>query len=341
VKRRALSGPLALLAWLLAASVSAQPTLVVHLPSAPIENANRLAAAATAFGAYLERSVPELELEVQLFRRREDAHRFLSENPERVAMVLAEASFFLDAPSVRLVPSYRLVRDARDTYRRVLIVRSNRSDLQSVVDLRGRRLLVVETAGSSLAPFLGQVVFEGELDPRAWFAGLDLATDDFSATAEVLYGQRDAALVSELNPLVQANLGGELRAVFTSPALSLPVLALREGLLDLDQRRALNAALSEIGRSEARETVLAELRFDGIRSLDANPEDRVGLTRLPGRSPKTMEVALPSRSAALPPAAIVSLPDAIGFSVMVPLPEVPPAIELLDEAAVTPPRAPP
>jgi hypothetical protein len=178
-----------------------------------------------------------------------------------------------------------------------------------------------------LSRFLERGVFEGELDPSVWFSSIERVTDDFSATADVLYGQREAALVSESNPLLQANLGTALRTLFTSPELSLPVLAIREGALTVDQRRALNQALDAIDATNT--SVMGELRMDSLRAMVPDAAERLMLGRLADRSPKEMDLVLPPRTFSLDPPAPRPLLEALAFSIVVPIPVVPPAAELV------------
>ena len=220
-------------ALVLAAPAAAQDTFVVHLPSAPVEAAAHLAEAMTDLAAYLSEKVPGSTLEVRLFRRWSDADSYLEGHASSVALLLTEASFLLDrGAGSGFAPTHRLKREGRDTYRRLVVVRADAEDLGSLADLKGRSLTVVETAGASGPSFLERAVFEGVVAPLEWFGKLESEVDDFSAANKVLYGQTDSALISEHNPLVAGHLGRDLRAVYTSPPLSLPVLAVREGAFD-------------------------------------------------------------------------------------------------------------
>ena len=215
-------------------------TLLVHLPSAPVEAAGDQAEAITALAEYLAARLPARGLEPKIFRRWRDAQAFLGDNSEDVTLMLSDASFALDRSS-GLAPAYRFTRDGRSTYRRLLVVRSDRPELEKLVDLRGKTLALVETSGTTAdAAFLKREVFEDELDPADWFTTVASEVDDFSATASVLYGVTDAALVAEYNPLLADHLGQELRAVFESPELSLPVLSVREAAFEPADRAALD-----------------------------------------------------------------------------------------------------
>ena len=63
-----------------------------------------------------------------------------------------------------------------------------------------------------------------------------------------MFGRVDAALVSDDNPLVIANLGKDLREVCASRPVSLPVVAIRSSLPEA-QRTAIEQALASLSRS--------------------------------------------------------------------------------------------
>ena len=94
---------------------SAQQVLLVHLPGAPVEAANRIAGAANALAAYLSQEVPDVTLDVQLFRRFADADAYLrGGDGSRVVAVVVEASFLLDAGAGgAFVPTHRLRRGGK------------------------------------------------------------------------------------------------------------------------------------------------------------------------------------------------------------------------------------
>lgn len=298
----------------------AQSSFVVHLPSAPVEAAGRLAEAATALNDYLTARVPGLQLELHLFRRWSDANDYLEAQGDHVAMVLTEASFLLDHSS-RLVATHRFRRLGQTTYRRVLVVRQDAEGVDKLVDLKGRSLAVVETSGSTGEVFLERVIFENEVSPRSWFSRVDSMIDDFLAVNAVLYSQADSALVAETNPLLISQLGSELRVVYTSPPLTLPVLAIREALFAEDQRRALERALSQLESDTQGRKVLAELKLDGIDALKGTVAQTA--VALPAPRGKSLEVALPSGvDLALELPALPSA-DQLPFTVAVELPNIP------------------
>jgi hypothetical protein len=199
-------------------------------------------------------------------------------------------------------------------------VKADAAGLQRLVDLKGRSLSVVETAGASLEMFLERAVFEGEVAPAGWFGSIERVTDDFSATAEVLYGQSDAALVGEHNPLLADHLGADLRSVYTSPPLSLPVLALRRGTLTSAAKTAWDAALEGIGGKPEGRTVLTELRFEGFEAVAGQSVATLTASRVSAKEP---EIALPAAGAFVPALPAPLDASQIPFEVEVELPEVP------------------
>ncbi len=315
---------LALACFLLALAlpVSAQQVLLVHLPGAPVEAANRIAVAANTLADYLSQEVPELALEAQLFRRFADAEAFLQGAAgERVVAVLVEASFLLDAGAgTAFEATHRFRREGLGTYRRLVVVKADTADAERLVDLKGRSLSVVETTGASLEAFLERAVFEGEVAPAGWFGSIERVADDFSATAEVLYGQSDAALVGEHNPLLADHLGADLRSVYTSPPLSLPVVALRRGALGDAARAAWDAALGGIGGSAAGRPVLAELRFDGFEAIAGESVASLTTSRVAAKEP---EIVLPGAGAFEPALPAPLDASQLPFDLEIELPDVP------------------
>ncbi len=301
-----------------AGAAGAQTTFLVHLPSAPVEGASRVAEAVSALGDYLSEKVPGLVLEPQLFRRWSDADSFLDSNPENVTLTLTEASFLVDlGASAGLEPTHRLSREGSGSYHRLLVIKTG-EDAAKLIDLRGRSIGVTEMAGSSDVSFLKSAVFEDEIDPASWFE-LRPVANDFLAIAEVLYGQADGALIAEHNPLLAAHLGKELKAVYTSPPLSQPVLAIRASAFTAEQRAALEDALRDLGSDPRGRKVFDELEVDGFESV----RSASALLTLPSAGGKELEIALPDGVALeldlqpLPPAS--ELP----FTLAVELPEIP------------------
>ena len=298
--------------------------MLVHLPSAPMENSARVASAVTSLAAYLNAEVSALELEVKIFRRWQDADAFFVENRSNVLAVLGDASFFLDHPlDEGLIPSWRFVRSGSETYQRLVVVRTESEEIQGLAGLRGRSLQIVKTTGEQTEAYLARSVFGGEVAPQTWFGSIDVVADDFTAVASVLHGKADAALVAEHNPLLLSELGAKLRAVYRSPSLSLPVLALRADALSAEQQSAFYDALARIGENNDGPHLLEDLGVDGLRPIASG--DREVLLRLPTSERKVMEIALPASSdvplAPFPPPS----PEDVTFGLTLELPEFPSA----------------
>ena len=311
----------ALAAGLLAATASvagAQAILLVHLPSAPVEAANKQAEAITSLAEYLSQQLAGQPVEAKIFRRWRDANVFLAESSDSVELMLSDASFALAAPA-DLSPAYRFVRRGVETYRRQLVVLSERRELEKLADLSQKRVAIVETAGEGDLEFLQREVFEGDLDPATWFADLEPTLDDFLATASVLYGQTDAALIAEYNPLLASHLGKELRVIFDSPALSLPVLSLRSSAFDPARRQALARAIADLPSDPLGQRVLGDLGIEGLRPLAGGG----AVLRLATKREKRLEIALPTGGEFAPAAPALPGPQELSYGIAVELPEIP------------------
>lgn len=308
-----------MLAWLsvlvLGASMLPGQTLVVHLPSAPVESTGDQAEAVAALVEYL--AARGQVLEPKIFRRWNDAQAYLSQHSADVRLMLTDASSTLDR-SHGLTPAYRFERAGRSTYRRLLVVRADRPELEKMVDLRDKTLMLVETAGAADMAFLQHDVFEEGLDPEAWFASVSKEVDDFSATASVLYAQADAALVAEYNPLLAQHLGRDLRTVFESPELSLPVLSVREDAFEPTDREALRRALAEMAGDALGQRALARLGIQGLRPLTAE-----ALARKSRRQAKTLAIASTGGVTVELEAPPLPAPEQLSYAVAVKLPEIP------------------
>lgn len=267
-------------------------TLVVYLPSAPIESAARLGEAVTDLGTYLNQQVPGLGLNVRPFRKAEDARAFVQSAASEVALVLSEGPFLLDLPgSFGAVPACRVVRSGNETQRKLVIV-PVASPARSLADLRGKSLSLAYGGGEGSARFLARVIFDGQIVPESWFATTVPEPDEFTAAANALYGRADAALVSDDNPLVAAQIGKGLRAVYTSPAVTLPVISFRTGALRPDQQSAVEAALLAVSRRPEGKKILEGLRIDGFARIGAGSGrmERSGLLTLPADERRLPEV---------------------------------------------------
>jgi hypothetical protein len=317
---------LALLAVLAAPPLFADATLLVYLPAAPVESASRLGEAVSELGAYLSARVPGLALAVRPFRRGEDAAAYLKASSGDVALVLVESSFLLELPEgFAPVPAFRLVRAGKETHRKLVVVASANAELKTLTDLRGRSLTLASSGSETALRFVGRAVFDGAMAPQTWFGTIHAESDELTATADVLYGRSDAALVSEENPLLAANLNKELRTIFTSQPLSLPVLAYRTGALGADQQAALDDALEGLARRPEGKKILDGLRGDGFARIrdGAGRLDRAGLLTLPEAETRAPEVATAAaRDLGLPPLPgpdPAKIPFLLGFTV----PELP------------------
>lgn len=336
VLRGALGALLATLSLAAALPLLAQKW-VIHLPSSPVESASRQAAALNRLGEHLAKAVPGLAIETQLFRRLADAEDFLAKRPGEVSLVLCDAALLLDLPA-GLEPTHRLARGGKTTYRRRLVVPAQRAELARLADLRGKSLAVVESVGSSSAAYLGRAVFGGLLEPNAYFGRLAPVSDEIAAVNEVLFGQTDAALVADFNPLLEAKLGKELRAIWTSEELSLPLLVESAGLSD-EQSKAVAAALAGLAGQPAGREILADLGIDGFVPI---PErERLALRKTPAPAAKSfelfpapaVEIALP----APPPASALPLTLDLGLPPRKPFAELIDAIPAGPEAPVEKP----
>jgi hypothetical protein len=270
--------------------------MLVYLPGAAVDSPVRLASAVTQLAAHVGRRVPGLPLQVEAFRRAEDALEFLQASGSQVVIVVSDPAFLLDLPSgFEVVPVFRFVRANRDTQRKLVVVRADQTALGSLADLRGRSLAVALGTGPGSAAVLASGVFAGELVPTAWFRRISAEPDDASALANVLFGRTDAAIVSEDHPLLATHLGKELREVYTSPPVSRPVVALRSSLVSEAQRQALEEALDELDRNPENANVLAGLNIDGLRRIPEGPGplQREGLLRRPAPKVRTPEIAIP------------------------------------------------
>jgi ABC-type phosphate/phosphonate transport system substrate-binding protein len=309
-----------------AASASAETTMLVYLPAAPVESASRLGEAVTELGSYLGKKVPGLTVSVRPFRRAEDATAYVQASSGDVALVLSEQAFLLDLPAgFSPVPTSRLVRAGKETHRKIVVVGTGDASVQSIADLKGRSLSLALAGGEGVARFLSRAVFDGAVVPESWFGKVLREADEFTATANVLFGKSDAALVSEDNPLAASHVGKDLRIVYTSPALSLPVLACRAGALSPPQQAALEAALEALGRRPEEKPILEGLKIDGFARIKegAGRLERAGLLSLPGEERRSPEVAVGGlRDLVLPPLPPIAggkLPFQLGLT----LPDLP------------------
>jgi len=315
--------------------------MVVHLPEAPIESMSRLAEGVTALAGYLQGEVPNLTLEVKAFRKSGDAIQFLAGQGDATALVVCDAVFLLDLPD-DYEAAHRFVRRGQETGRKIIVVKKD-SGLESLASLRGRSLTMTLATSEPVMRFLAESVFRSEIDPKHWFGGIVQETDDFTAIAAVLYGRTDAALVAEDNPLLANHLDKDLSSIYSSPAVSLPVIAVRPGAFAPGQLSALSSALDTLASRAEAEPIRAVLAIDGFRRVEEGSRRAADL--LAGSSVRRdLEVAIPPSPLPPLPAEFPPLPPgAVPFVVGVELGEVPIPPELVDSALEprTEPTTPP
>lgn len=289
--------------------------MVVHLPEAPLESMGKLGEGVTQLASYVAANVPNLPLEVKAFRKSADASQFIAASGGNVALVACDAAFVLDLP-----PGYdvvhRFVRGGRETRRKLIIVKRD-SGLGSLADLRGRTLTVPMPEGPRTARYLSDVVFGRELDV-SWFGGVAYETDDFTATASVLYGRTDAALVSEDNPLVASHLNDDLVEVYASDPVSMSVIAVNGALVGPAERASLERLLDDFATAPDTASIRAALLFDGFRRVDG--ARLLADLRGSASTGRELEVAMPALGPlpmeALPSLGAYEIPFVVGIELM-------------------------
>jgi ABC-type nitrate/sulfonate/bicarbonate transport system substrate-binding protein len=237
------------LATLFALPLFAQRTLVVYLPDSPAESAKKLAESVTALQQMVS-ARSGVPFELKFFRKADDCAAYLSSNRASVAVAVAPPEFLAEA-APELVPILRFSRDGRETYRRIVIVRSG-DPAKSLADLHGRTISTIQPAEG-----MTRSALRGEPGLR-----IVEVPDDLAAAANAMYGTTDAALVSELNPLAAAHLGKELRVLYTTAPLPLPVIAIRPGAFSGRERESVEQALLAAG------SALSTLQISGFERFD-------------------------------------------------------------------------
>jgi tetratricopeptide (TPR) repeat protein len=182
--------------------VAATPhrTVVVFLPDVPAESDKKLAETMNALVAQWS-AAANVPLQVELFRRADDARNFVLNNRDKVGVVIANPDF---ARALDLSPRFAFTRGGATSYRRVVVVPS-KSSSQTLADLKGKTISAAEGLG------------DGGVNVTT------LVPDDLTALANALFGKTDAALVNEANPLL-AQHTRDLREIHSTTA-SLPVYA--------------------------------------------------------------------------------------------------------------------
>jgi ABC-type phosphate/phosphonate transport system substrate-binding protein len=250
----------ALLAFALACialPLFAQRTLVVYLPDAPAESSKKLAESVTDLQQMVS-ARSGVPFDLKFFRKADDCAAYLASNRASVAIAVAPPEFLAEA-APDLVPVLRFSRDGRDTYRRIVVVRSG-DPAKSLADLRGRTISAIQPTEST-----NRVALRGESGLR-----IVAAPDDLAAAANAMYGTTDAALVSELNPLAVAHIGKELRVIHTTPPVALPVVAVRAAAFAPREREAVEQALVDAGHA------LTSLQISGFERFEVPkaPEEK-------------------------------------------------------------------
>jgi tetratricopeptide (TPR) repeat protein len=254
------------------ASSQVRRTVVIFLPDLPAENEKRLAEAVTA-SMNQTSSASGVPLNVELFRRAEDARAFVSGHRDSVGLVVSNPEF-VSALGADLRARFQFLRDGQSTYRRVVVVPVS-SSARSIADLRARSTSVAD----------------GLREPGS--TNVVRSADDLSALANVLYGKTDAAFVSEDNPLL-AQHAGELRVIYTSAPFPLPVVAFAP-MIETD-REALDRSFRTVAGH-----ALARIERERPR---AEPK-RIEVATVP---PASLTPRLPDPPAIVPLRVVVELP---------------------------------
>ncbi len=212
-------------------------TAMVFLPDAPAESDKKLA-------EMMNSMLTQLGLQIEFFRRSDDARSYFAENRGKVGVIISNPEF-ISGLGGELTGRFQFARNGSTSYRRVVVV-PEKSKATSLADLKGKTLSTVDA--------LGDAVIEKT------FANVYRTPDDAAAAANALYGKSDAALVSEANPM----LARGLRVVHTSGAMPLPVIAFAP--MPANDRTALENGLRNFG---ARLPL-----FTSLASLEREPRPR-------------------------------------------------------------------
>lgn len=286
---------LAIFVMLFAASAFAQSrTLVVYLPDSPAESPKKLAESVTDFAQGVS-ARSGVRLELKFFRRGDDAVEYVTAHRNDVALVVAPQELLGELPQ-ELAPLFRFARAGAESYHRVVVVRAN-DPARSLADLRNRTVTFV------------QPVVRAPREAPAFRAVIN-APDDQTAAANVLTGGADAAIVSELNPLVTAHVGRDLRVIYTTAAIPLPVVAIRVASFSERERESIEAALIASQQS------LAPLQVSSLAHIANEPapvaEKKLELATV---DPSALDLPKPSTTG-------LSVPVMVGVEVVpVALPE--------------------
>lgn len=305
--------------WLACASAASAGELLVHLPGADTQDAEDVAAAAEALAAHISREVPEVELDVRMFRRWEDAFSHLESG--EVELVLADAAFLLDRPPGSMIPLAHVAVDGATTRRLLVVVPAEGDEARRLVDLEGATVSLARSAGESLSRWLEMGAFEGQLDPGRWF-DLRLVDDELTATANALYGETRGAIVGERNPLLEAHLDTDLRVVYTSPPVPLPSIS-ATGAWTESLRRQVGTAIASFSSSQNGQALLREIGIDGLVSEPTT--DETAGSEGPDATPLLVDLAAPTAHPLPRPE-----PSSLVFGLEIPLPRIPVSSDLIE-----------
>jgi tetratricopeptide (TPR) repeat protein len=248
-------------------------TAMVFLPDAPVENDKKLAEMMTGM-------LSQLGLQIEFFRRSDDARSFFSENRNKVGVVVSNPEFVSQLGG-DLTARFQFVRNGSTSYRRVVAV-ANNSPAKSLADLQHKTLSTPDSLSDSAI--------------ERTFANVFRTPDDLSAAANALYGKSDAALISEANPM----LARGLRGVHTTGALPMPVIAFAP--MPEDDRASLESSIRSLGARPPLFTSLASLERERSRpeikpiEIATVPASALGLRRAseaPKQVPLRVSVEMP------------------------------------------------
>ena len=211
-------------------------TAMVFLPDAPAENDKKLAEMMTGM-------LSQLGLQIEFFRRSDDARSFFSENRNKVGVVVANPEFVSQLGG-DLLARFQFMRNGSTSYRRVVAV-ANNNPAKSLADLQHKTLSTADSLPDSSI--------------ERTFVNVFRTPDDLAAAANALYGKSDAALISEANPM----LARGLRVVHTTGSLPMPVIAFAP--MPEDDRASLENSIRSLGGRPPLFTSLASIERERAR----------------------------------------------------------------------------
>jgi len=247
-------------------------TAMVFLPDAPAENDKKLAETMTGM-------LSQLGLQIEFFRRSDDARSFFGEHRNKVGVVISNPEFVSQLGG-DLTPRFQFVRNGSTSYRRVVVV-ANANPAKSLADLQRKTLSTTDSLPDSAI--------------EKTFANVFRTPDDLAAAANALYGKSDAALVSEANPMIPRGL----RVVHTTGSLPMPVIAFAP--MPENDRTSLDASLRALGGRPPLFTSLAAIERERpkpeVKAIEVAtvPVSALGLRRpeVPAQVPMRVSVSMP------------------------------------------------